>query len=73
MTPAQAVADLERVDRLLESGDGLTTAMVTTTSAPPDEWRFRVYRRGEPAALFDLLPLLGHLGSSPSTNDRRRS
>ena len=62
MTPAQAVADLERIDRLLESGDGLTTAMNHDEGAPPDEWRFRVYRRGEPAALSDLLPLLGHLG-----------
>ena len=62
VTPAQAVADLERIDRLLASGDGLTTAMNHDEGAPPDEWRFRVYRRGEPAALSDLLPLLGHLG-----------
>ncbi|HEX6659056.1 MAG TPA: NAD-glutamate dehydrogenase domain-containing protein, partial [Ilumatobacter sp.] len=62
VTPAQAVADLERIDRLLASGDGLTTAMNHDDGAPPDEWRFRVYRRGEPAALSDLLPLLSHLG-----------
>ncbi|MGH9133821.1 MAG: NAD-glutamate dehydrogenase domain-containing protein, partial [Ilumatobacteraceae bacterium] len=60
--PARAVADLERIDRLLASGSGLTTAMDRDEDAPPDEWRFRVYRRGESAALSELLPLLGHLG-----------
>ena len=60
--PARAVTDLERIDRLLASGDGLTTAMSHDDGSAADEWRFRVYRRGEPAALSDLLPLLSHLG-----------
>ncbi|HEX4980076.1 MAG TPA: NAD-glutamate dehydrogenase domain-containing protein, partial [Ilumatobacteraceae bacterium] len=60
--PARAVSDLERIDRLLASGHGLTSEMNHDESAPADEWRFRVYRRGEPAALSELLPLLAHLG-----------
>ena len=60
--PARAVSDLERIDRLLASGHGLTSEMNHDEGAPADEWRFRVYRRGEPAALSELLPLLAHLG-----------
>ena len=34
----------------------------TTSTPPAGEWRFRVYRRGTPMTLSELLPLLDHLG-----------
>ena len=40
----------------------MTTSLGRDVDAPPGEWRFRVYRRGAPAALAELLPLLDHLG-----------
>ena len=47
---------------LLDGDDELTTALGHDVDAAPGEWRFRVYRRGAPAALAELLPLLDHLG-----------
>ena len=38
------------------------TALVRHVDAAEGEWRIRVYRRGEPIALADLLPMLGHVG-----------
>ena len=54
------------------SGDGLTTAMSHDDGSPADEWRLRVYRRGGPVALSDLLPLLGHLGLRGARRATRR-
>ena len=39
-----------------------TSSLGRDVDAPSGEWRFRVYRRGAPAALSELLPLLDHLG-----------
>ena len=45
-----------------------------TSTRRPGEWRFRVYRRGAPAALSELLPLLDHLGAAgPRRASRTRS
>ncbi|HEY3485755.1 MAG TPA: hypothetical protein VGK49_10245, partial [Ilumatobacteraceae bacterium] len=60
--PKQAVGDLEHIRDVLSGNDTLTTAMVHDVEAPPDEWRFRVYRRNAPAALSEMLPLLDPLG-----------
>jgi glutamate dehydrogenase len=60
--PTTAVGDLERLDQLVESDAITKTALVRQIDADPNVWRMRVYRRGEPAALSDLLPLLDHLG-----------
>ena len=57
-----AVGDLERVCSLLESDATTVTALVREVDAEQSVWRMRVYRQGEPLALSDLLPLLGHLG-----------
>ena len=47
---------------LLDGDRDLVTALAHDVDAAPGEWRFRVYRRGTPAALAELLPLLDHLG-----------
>ncbi len=60
--PRAAVADLEHVAALVDSGDDLATAMSRSIDAPVDEWRFRIYRRGGQATLDELLPLLDQLG-----------
>ena len=60
--PATAALDLARLDAL-GGGDGaVDTAMLRYADAAPNEWRFRVYHRGAPLALADLLPLLDQLG-----------
>jgi glutamate dehydrogenase len=56
--PAGAVEDLLIIDARAE----LATALRHDGGAPEDEWRFRVYRRGRPTALSEVLPLLDHLG-----------
>ncbi|MEX2625463.1 MAG: NAD-glutamate dehydrogenase, partial [Ilumatobacteraceae bacterium] len=61
-SPGRAVSDLVCIDEMLEAGAPLATAMGREVEAPADEWRFRVYRRGDPATLSELLPLLDHLG-----------
>ena len=49
--------------RTAPSGPGaIDTDDAALRRAAPDEWRFRVYRRGAPLALADLLPLLDQLG-----------
>jgi glutamate dehydrogenase len=40
----------------------MDAAMSREVDAPAHEWRFRVYRLGQPATLSELLPLLAHLG-----------
>jgi glutamate dehydrogenase len=62
VSPQRAASDLERIASLLESGGELATAMSREVDAPPDEWRFRVYRRNRRSALSELLPMLDHLG-----------
>ncbi|HEU4840278.1 MAG TPA: NAD-glutamate dehydrogenase domain-containing protein, partial [Ilumatobacteraceae bacterium] len=62
VSPDRAISDVRRIAELVASGDELTTALGHDVDAPPGEWRFRVYRRGAPAALSELLPLLDHLG-----------
>ena len=57
-----AVGDLERLVTLVDSGESTRTALVREVDAEPHVWRLRVYRNGQPIALSDLLPLLGHLG-----------
>ncbi|MFT3853738.1 MAG: NAD-glutamate dehydrogenase [Ilumatobacteraceae bacterium] len=60
--PATAALDFARLDALGASDGAIDTAMLHFDEAPPNEWRFRVYHRGAPLALADLLPLLDQLG-----------
>ncbi|MCU1501798.1 MAG: putative NAD-glutamate dehydrogenase, partial [Ilumatobacteraceae bacterium] len=60
--PATAAVDLVQIDDLRRSGNELATSMLQFSGVGPQEWRFRVYHRGSPLPLADLLPLLGQLG-----------
>ena len=60
--PQTAVGDFARLDQLLTDERHTLTALTRTIDAADGVWRMRVYRKGEPVALADLLPLLGHLG-----------
>ena len=60
--PPTAALDLPRVVELADGGGDVSTAVFKFADAGPDEWRFRVYRRGDKIPLADLLPLLDHLG-----------
>ena len=60
--PARAIGDVRRIASLIAGDDRLATSLGRDVDAPPGEWRFRVYRRGTPAPLSELLPLLDHLG-----------
>ena len=62
VAPDRAISDVRRIASLIASDVELTTALGHDVDAPPGEWRFRVYRQGQPAALSALLPLLDHLG-----------
>jgi glutamate dehydrogenase len=62
VSPDRAIADIRHVADLLAGSQDLATALGREVDAPPGEWRFRVYRRGAPAPLSELLPLLDHLG-----------
>ncbi|WP_067963483.1 NAD-glutamate dehydrogenase [Nocardiopsis trehalosi] len=57
---ATAVDDIARLDAL--DADGLTVNLYRSESDDPAEWRFKVYRTGEPVSLSRVLPLLEHLG-----------
>jgi len=58
--------DLVHVARLrhVEPGtpDALETSLGRAIDDTDGQWRFRVYRRGEPATIAELVPLLAHLG-----------
>ena len=60
--PERAIGDLRRIADLVAGDADLATSLGHDVDAPAGEWRFRVYRRGAPAALSELLPLLDHLG-----------
>ncbi|HSJ91423.1 MAG TPA: NAD-glutamate dehydrogenase [Ilumatobacter sp.] len=60
--PNTAVGDIERLCSLIESDATTMTALIREVDADQSVWRMRVYRQGDPLALSDLLPLLGHLG-----------
>ncbi|MGV9411257.1 NAD-glutamate dehydrogenase [Nocardia sp. NPDC003693] len=59
-TPAQALADLVRLERL---GEGAVEAnLYRNPTAPEREWRFMLYSRGEGVSLSRMLPILHSLG-----------
>ena len=60
--PATAAVDLAHIDELRRGDARIDTAMLRYEAAAPNEWRFRIYHRGAPLALADLLPLLDQLG-----------
>ena len=60
--PQTAVGDFARLDELISGERPTLTALTRTIDAAEGVWRMRVYHRGVPIALSDLLPLLGYLG-----------
>ncbi len=63
--PNSAAIDLPIIDRLATAGadsPDVATAMMHFTEVGPQQWRFRVYHRGDAVPISDLLPLLDHLG-----------
>ncbi|HEY5663947.1 MAG TPA: NAD-glutamate dehydrogenase [Ilumatobacter sp.] len=60
--PQTAIGDFARLERLLHGESDTVTALTRTVDAAEGVWRMRVYRKGDPVALADLLPLLGHVG-----------
>jgi glutamate dehydrogenase len=60
--PTTAVGDLDRIAALAANGRDTIAALTRDPEGPADELRVRVYRRGQPLSLSQLLPLLGHLG-----------
>jgi glutamate dehydrogenase len=61
-SPERAVADLRRVEEVLVGESDLAVSLGHDLDSQTREWRIRVYRRGTPMALSELLPLLNHLG-----------
>ncbi|TQN32747.1 glutamate dehydrogenase (NAD) [Haloactinospora alba] len=60
-TPADSAAeDVARIDALEEGG--VDVNLYYSDSDHPDRWRFKLYHRGEPISLSQVLPLLEHLG-----------
>ena len=59
---ADAVGDMVRLLELVDSGDVTRTALIRHVDDTEGDWRMRVYRRGDPIALAELLPMLGHVG-----------
>jgi glutamate dehydrogenase len=62
VSPERAVADLRRIEDVLVGESDLAVSLGHNLDAQTGEWRIRVYRRGTPMALSELLPLLDHLG-----------
>ena len=62
VSPERAVADLRRIEEVLAGASDLAVGLGHDLDAQTGEWRIRVYRRGTPMALSELLPLLDHLG-----------
>ena len=60
--PDRAVDDLRHVAEVLDGEATIGTAIAHEVDASPEEWRVKVYRRGTPATLAELLPVLDHLG-----------
>jgi len=60
--PELAAIDFPIVARTADGGPDLDSVLVRTGDGTSAEWRFRVFHRGSPIALSDLLPLLDQLG-----------
>ncbi|GAA3759704.1 glutamate dehydrogenase [Spinactinospora alkalitolerans] len=55
-----AVDDISRIDAL--GDDEVAVNLYRPADAGPGEWRFKMYRTGEPVSLSRVLPLLEHMG-----------
>ena len=62
VTPERAIGDVRRVAELVASVGRCRRRSATRSTRRRGSGACRVYRRGAPAALSELLPLLDHLG-----------
>ncbi len=56
-----AVADIEKVDRVLETG-ALAMSLYRPIGTPDNELRFKLYHPSQAIPLSDVLPMLEHMG-----------
>jgi glutamate dehydrogenase len=63
--PEAAVGDLVTVEAMLSGSHDIATSFGRSIDATDEEWRFRVFLRGRPATIAELVPVLEHLGLSP--------
>ena len=66
-TAAEAVIDLERFDQLngtgeRDGGEPIAVRAFRTTEDSPLQFRFKLYHRGNPVPLSDVLPVLADMG-----------
>lgn len=59
--PAAAIVDIERIEEIDEDGE-IGLHLFRPLEAAPNELRFKLYHRGTPVPLSDVLPMLEHLG-----------
>ncbi|MGC2412351.1 MAG: NAD-glutamate dehydrogenase, partial [Stellaceae bacterium] len=59
--PAQAIADLGRIEAVLE-GSPIEASLHSRETGDGADMGLRLYRQGEPAVLSDVLPILENLG-----------
>ncbi|MCB1739620.1 MAG: NAD-glutamate dehydrogenase, partial [Gammaproteobacteria bacterium] len=61
-TPRVAVHDIEHMEALDRSADGLSLAVYRPLEAPPDQLRMKLFHPGSPVSLSDALPMLENMG-----------
>lgn len=59
--PAAAIVDIERIEEIDEAGE-IGLHLFRPIEAAPNELRFKLYHRGAPVPLSDVLPMLEHIG-----------
>ena len=60
--PTRAAADIEVLERIAASGDGLEIDLYRPPGAAAGRINLKLYRRGEPRAISDVLPTIENLG-----------
>ncbi len=61
-TPEAAVADIAKVEAALSGSEALAVNLYRDVDSADDELRLRIFRRGEPVPLSDVLPMLENMG-----------
>ncbi len=61
-TPEAAVADIRQVERVIAGSDTIGLNLYRNVEAPENELGFRVFHKGAPVPLSDVLPMLENMG-----------
>ncbi|HXF45825.1 MAG TPA: NAD-glutamate dehydrogenase domain-containing protein, partial [Burkholderiaceae bacterium] len=70
-TPGAAVADVLKIDALSDA-QPFALGFYRPLAAQPDRFGFKIYRRGQPVALTESLPMLEHMGVRVLSENRHR-